>query len=70
MAGVQGRAVQVAPIKPTPKAPGTNRLKLNPDELLLKFAFKFSLRRYIKVVRVDIQRMGRQGFLKWAWRTP
>jgi len=23
-----------------------------------------------KVVRVDVQRMGRQGFLKWAWRTP
>jgi hypothetical protein len=39
-----GRAVQVDPIKPTLKAPRTNRLKLNPDELLTKFVFKFNLR--------------------------
>ena len=41
-----GRAVQVDPIKPTLKARGTNRLKLNPDGLLQKFAIKFNLRRY------------------------
>jgi hypothetical protein len=29
-----GRAVQVAPIKPTLKAPGTKRLRLNFDTLL------------------------------------
>ena len=33
-ADVNGRAVQVAPIKPTLKAPGTERLKLNHEELL------------------------------------
>ena len=41
-----GRAVQVDPIKPTLKAPGTKRLKLKYDELLSSFAFKFNLRRY------------------------
>ena len=40
----QGRAVQADPIKPTSKAPETNRLKLNSDQLLYKFAFKFNLR--------------------------
>jgi len=38
--------VQVGPIKPTLKAPGTKRLKLKCDGLLLSFAFKFNLRRY------------------------
>ena len=49
-AGVQrrqhGRAVQVDPIKPTLKAPGTKRLKLKYNVLLSTFAFKFNLRRY------------------------
>jgi len=40
--------VQVDPIEPVLKAPKTKRLKLNVDELLSSFAFKFSLRRYIK----------------------
>jgi hypothetical protein len=40
--------VQVDPIKPTLKAPGTKRLKLKFDILLSNFAFKFNLRRYIK----------------------
>jgi len=38
--------VQVDPIKPMSKAPGTKRLKLEFDELLSSFALKFSLRRY------------------------
>ena len=38
--------MQVDPIKPTLKAPGTKRLKLKYDEPLSKFAFKFNLRRY------------------------
>jgi len=38
--------VQVDPIKPTLKPPGTNRLKLKYDDLLSIFAFKFNLRRY------------------------
>jgi hypothetical protein len=41
-----GWAVQVDPIKPTLKAPGTDRLKLNYEELLSNFGFKFDLRRY------------------------
>jgi len=44
-----GRAVQLDPIKPTLKAPGTKRLKLKSDEPLLKFAFSFNLRRYSQV---------------------
>jgi len=41
-----GRALQVNPIKPTLKAPGTMRLKLNCDELLSSFALNFNLRHY------------------------
>jgi hypothetical protein len=41
-----GRAVQVDPIKPKLKPPGTKRLKLNCDVLLSTSAFKFNLRRY------------------------
>ena len=38
--------MKVDPIKPTLKAPGTKRLKLESDELLSNFAFKFDMRRY------------------------
>jgi hypothetical protein len=38
--------VQVDPIKPMLKAPGTKRLKLEYDKLLSSFAFNFNLRRY------------------------
>jgi hypothetical protein len=41
--------VQVDPIKPTLKAPGTKRLKLKFEKVLSNFAFKFNLRRYTKV---------------------
>ena len=41
-----GLAVQVDPIKPTLKPPGTKRLKLNYDEPLSTPAFKFNLRCY------------------------
>jgi len=40
--------VQVDPIKPTLKAPGTKRSTLKYNELLSSFAFKFTLCRYIK----------------------
>ena len=40
--------MQVDPIKPKSKAPGTKRLKLKCDEPLSNFAFKFNLRRCIK----------------------
>ena len=42
----RGRAVQVDPIKPTLKAPGTERLKLKHDVPPLNFAFNLKLRRY------------------------
>jgi hypothetical protein len=38
--------VQVDPIKPTLKAPGTKRLKLELEKPISKFAFKFNLRHY------------------------
>jgi len=38
-------------MKPMLKAPGTNRLRLKCDILLSTSAFKFKLRRYIKVGR-------------------
>jgi len=41
--------VQVDPIKPTLKAPGTERLKLKYEEPLSDFGFKFNLRRYTEV---------------------
>jgi len=46
-ASAGGRAVQVDPIKPTLKAPGTQRLNLKCDGPLSNVAFKFNLRRYI-----------------------
>jgi len=60
--------VQVDPIKPTLKAPGTERLKLKCDEPLLNFAFNFNLRRYdwVPAVRsavlVKLREVGLQGF--------
>jgi hypothetical protein len=42
----RGRAVQVDPIKPTLKPPGTKRLKLEYGKLLSRFALNFNLRRY------------------------
>jgi hypothetical protein len=41
-----GGALQVDPIKPALKAPGTKRLNLQYDEPLSNFAFKFYMRRY------------------------
>ena len=38
--------MQVDPVKPTLKPPGTKRLKLNCDVLLSTSAFKLNLRRY------------------------
>ena len=45
-----GGAVQVDPMKPKLKPPGTKRLKLKCDVLLSNFAFKFNLRHYIPVL--------------------
>ena len=38
---IHGKAVQVDPIKPTLKAPGTKRFKVKYDKLLSSFAFNF-----------------------------
>ena len=43
--------MRVDPIKPTLKAPGTKRLKLEYDDLLSSVAFNFNLRRYRVVDR-------------------
>ena len=40
--------VQVDPIKPKLKSSGTKRLKMENDELLSSFAFKFNLGRFNK----------------------
>ena len=45
-AGHRGRALQVDPIKPALKPPGSKRLELIYDGPLSKFAFNFKLRRY------------------------
>jgi len=52
--GCHGRAVQVDPIKPTLKPPGTKRLKLECDGLLSNFGFKFSSRRYTMAARCKV----------------
>ena len=43
----RGGAVQVEPMKPTLKAPGSKRSKVKYDKLLSILAFNFNLRRYI-----------------------
>ena len=48
---VHGRAVQVDPIRPVLKVPGTGRLKLKRDTLLSNYAFNFNLRRYTMLFR-------------------
>ena len=57
--GQRGRAVQVAGIKPTWKAPGIKLLKLKHDAALSDFTFKFNLRRY-SVEQVDLAGAGFQ----------
>ena len=63
--------MQVDPIKPTLKAPGTKRLKLQYDEPLSSFAFKFNLRRYNQGFQ-DVLRILRGpqclGRLHWVGR--
>jgi len=48
--------VQVDSIKPTLKAPEIKLLKLECDDLRLNFAFKFNLRRYIKMIEMHRRR--------------
>ena len=46
MLAKNGEAVQVHPMNPKLKLPGTKHLKLKCDALLSTYAFKFNLRRY------------------------
>jgi len=47
-AGPQGEAVQVDPMEPTLIAPGSERLKLQYDNLLSSIGFTFNMCRYTK----------------------
>jgi len=46
--------VRVEPIKPTLKAPGTKRLKLQYHDLLSSTPFKFNVRRYTLVAMMPV----------------
>jgi hypothetical protein len=52
--------VQVDPIKPKLKLPGSKHLKLKYDKPLSNFAFTFNLRRYSMATQV-----GRRGDERW-----
>ena len=58
--------MQLDPIKPTLKAPGSKRLKLQYDELLSRFAFKFKLRRYMVALENAVQEWA--AVLTSVWR--
>ena len=49
----QGKAVQVDPMKSTLKAPGTEGLKLQYDDLLSSFAFKFCFQIQLALLHQD-----------------
>ena len=55
-------AVQLEPMKPTLKAPGSKRLKLTHEKLLSYIAFKFNLRRY---TLLSIQQLYRISTMYW-----
>ena len=55
------KAVQVDPMKPRMKPPGTERLKSEHDGLLSNFGFKFKLRRYSVLVRDAAQYIAGRG---------
>jgi len=66
-----GRAVQVDPLKPTSKAPGTMPLTLEYDKLHSNSAFNFNLRRYTTApyctatpTRTSAWEAGSSG---WTW---
>ena len=58
--------MQVDPMQPTLKAPGTNRLTLKGDEPLSTFAFKFNSRRCSQE-DLEEQLLASNG--AWSWRT-
>jgi len=59
-----GRALQVDPIKPPLKPPGTKRLILKYDELVSSYAFNVSLRRYnTDLLRVAVACCAPRGWI-------
>jgi hypothetical protein len=66
----RGGAVQVDPIKPKLKAPGTKRLQLKCDEPLSSSAFKFNLRRYNVVSNIDVMTETVMGFQNQCKKLP
>ena len=63
-----GRAVQVDPMKPALKPPGTKRLKLTYDKLLSNVAFKINLRRY-SLAGSPLTRMSSPGTARMTMTT-
>ena len=71
-------AVQVDPSKPTSKAPGTKQLKLKLLSICFEFAFKFKLRHYNVIMKVDNradeftanERVGNDGYCSPRHRMP
>ena len=57
--GGQGGALQLHPIKPTLKPPGTKHLELKYDKPLSNLAFKFNSRRYTKGGHLELLRWAR-----------
>ena len=62
--------MQVDPIKPKLKAPGTKRLQLKCDEPLSSSAFKFNLRRYNVVSNIDVMTETVMGFQNQCKKLP
>ena len=61
--------MQVDPIKPTLKPPGTWRLTLKYDKLLSRFAFNFNLRRFTEFrdMMADCERdLRHRGIVRYA----
>ena len=65
-AAAPGRAVQVHPIEPSLKPPGTKRLKLEHDEVLSSFALKSNLRRYSPARRPSWSSARSRRWPRWA----
>ena len=59
--------MQVEPVKPKLKAPGTKRLKLYYDKLPSSFAFNFNLRRYTSAARCSAAGSGLNGAVAGNW---